>query len=163
MDATKPLVVIGCTPVYGHLMPIRAMTKLLVQRGYEVTFVSSSHYQKLVEEVGCNYVAIEGYGDWYEAEFDTRFAERKTLPSGPVQLSYDLEHVFVRSIPTQHEALQKAIKMNMERYPGRPIIQVSEYVFQGALPVTKGAGVAPTATSNLFRFLALNFAVLEVR
>ncbi|KUJ16794.1 putative UDP-glucuronosyltransferase 2A3 [Mollisia scopiformis] len=149
MDPTKPLVIIGCTPVYGHLMPIRAMAKLLVQRGYEVTFVSCSHYQKLVEEVGCHYVAIEGYGDWYEAELNTRFAERNTLPPGPVQLSYDIEHCFVRPIPTQHEAMQKAIKMNMERHPGRPIVQLSESVFQGSLPVNLGAGIKPTATMGI--------------
>lgn len=149
MDPTKPLVVIGCTPVYGHLMPVRGMAKLLVQRGYEVTFVSSSHYQKLVEEIGCHYVAIEGYGDFYEAELETRWPERNTLPAGPVQLAYDVEHAFVRVVPSQHEAMQKAIKMNMERYPGRPIVQLSETIFLGSLPAIMGAGVKPTATMGI--------------
>ncbi|CZR62296.1 related to N-glycosyltransferase [Phialocephala subalpina] len=149
MAETKPLIVFGCTPVFGHLLPVRKIAKGLIQRGYEVTFVSCSHYQKLFEEVGCNYVAIEGYGDWYEAELKTRFAHRDTLPPGPVQLAWDVEYCFVRVIPTQHEAMQKAIKLNMERYPGRPIVQLSEGVFQGSLPVTLGAGIKPTATMGI--------------
>lgn len=149
MDPTKPLVVMGCTPIYGHLIPVRAIARLLIERGYEVTFVSSSHYRRIVEEVGCHYVAIEGYGDFCEEDFETKWPERKTLPPGPAQISFDVEQCFVRPLTSQHEALQKAIKMNMEKYPGRPIVQVCESVFQGAIPVSMGAGVKPTGTMGL--------------
>lgn len=37
---TKPHIVVCATPVYGHVMPMRAIAKALIQRGYEVTFVS---------------------------------------------------------------------------------------------------------------------------
>jgi UDP:flavonoid glycosyltransferase YjiC (YdhE family) len=52
----------GCTPFYGHLMPIRVIAKDLVQRGYDVTFVTSSHYGKAIEDVGCTFVPITGVG-----------------------------------------------------------------------------------------------------
>lgn len=40
--------------------------------------------------------------------------------------------------------------MLTEKHPGRPILQVNEAVFQGALPITQGArGIKPTATLGL--------------
>lgn len=68
MANPKPLVLMSSTPVYGHLMPVRAIAKGLVAQGYEVTFVSASKYQKIMEESGCEYVALEGYADWTETE-----------------------------------------------------------------------------------------------
>src|SRR4051812_13364253 len=75
-DSTKPLLVIGSTPVYGHIMPLRSISKLLIARGYEVTFVSASQFRPALEEVGCDYVPIEGYGDFYEGDFERLFPER---------------------------------------------------------------------------------------
>ncbi|KAH8659169.1 hypothetical protein BGZ60DRAFT_382178 [Tricladium varicosporioides] len=149
-STAKPLVIIGCTPVYGHLAPVRAIAKDLIAKGFEITFVSSSHWKTTIEEIGADFVPIEGYGDWYEGDLATRWAERNLLPPGPVQLAYDLEECFIKSIPSQHEALQVAIKKLQTAHPGRPIIQVSEAVFWGALPIMSGAtGVKPTATLGL--------------
>jgi UDP:flavonoid glycosyltransferase YjiC (YdhE family) len=53
-------------------MPMRTIAKLLIASGYEVTFVSGSPYQKMIEEVGCTYVPLEGYGDWTEADIESR-------------------------------------------------------------------------------------------
>ncbi|KAF4636582.1 hypothetical protein G7Y89_g1501 [Cudoniella acicularis] len=146
-STTKPLVLIGCTPIYGHVSPIRAIAKGLISKGYEVTFVSSSHWRKIVEEIGASYVSIEGYGDYYEAELESRWPERFKLPPGPIQLKYDIENTFIKCIPSQHEAMQVALKQLKEQHPDRPIIQLSEAAFFGALPVVNGAGsVKPEAT-----------------
>ncbi|KAK0102189.1 hypothetical protein ONS95_001015 [Cadophora gregata] len=150
MASTKPLLVIGCTPIYGHIMPIRSIAKLLVARGYEVTFVSATHFRPALEEIGCDYVSIEGYGDFYEGDFESRFSERFALPQGPVQLAYDMEHVFLKVIPSQHVAMQRAIKKVSEANPGRSIVQIAESVFQGGVPITRGApGIKPTASIGI--------------
>ncbi len=150
MSDIKPLVLIGCTPIYGHLVPLRAIAKQLVDRGYEVTFVSASHYQKMFEEVGCTYVPFEGYADYWEGDIPIRWPVRATLPPGPVQMSYELEHWFYRAIPGQHEALQKAMKMLTERYPARPIVQLCEGFCQGGVPISLGApGLKPTGTLGI--------------
>lgn len=60
MASLKPLVLISVTPVYGHLMPIRAIGKELIARGYEVTFVTGSPYKKLLEDIGASHVPLEG-------------------------------------------------------------------------------------------------------
>jgi hypothetical protein len=131
-------------------MPIRAIAKGLVAKGYEVTFVSASKYQKIMEEVGCDYVALEGYSDFTEADLATGWPERDNYPPGPLQLAFDVEHFFVRVIPGQYEAAQKGLKMFSEKYPGRAVIQVNEGLFQGALPIVKGApGIKPAGTLGI--------------
>jgi UDP:flavonoid glycosyltransferase YjiC (YdhE family) len=101
---------------------MRTIAKLLIASGYEVTFVSGSPYQKMMEEVGCTYVPLEGYGDWTEADIESRWPERKLLLPGPQQLSFDIEECFMKSIPSQFEASQKAMKMLREKSPGRKIV-----------------------------------------
>jgi UDP:flavonoid glycosyltransferase YjiC (YdhE family) len=145
--STKPLVLICSTPIYGHLMPIRAIAKELIARGYEITFVTGSAYRKVIEEIGATFFPLSGYADFTEAEIDTRWPVRKTLTPGPEQLTYDMEHVFVRAVPSQHEAQQAALKMLNETHPGRPIVLVNEAVYLGSIPGMLGApGLRPTAS-----------------
>jgi hypothetical protein len=47
--------------------------------------------------------------------------ENSLLP-GPQQLSFDIEECFMKSIPSQFEASQKAMKMLREKSPGRKIV-----------------------------------------
>ena len=146
----KPLVLLGCTPCYGHVMPIRAVAKDLVERGYEVTMVSSNHYKTHIEDIGASFVPVLGFGDWYEGDFDTRWPAKNTLAPGREQLAHDIEEVFVKSLTTQHEALQTALRDLTEKYPGRPIVQVNEGFFLGALAITQSAkGIQPTGTLGL--------------
>lgn len=44
-------------------MPIRAIGKELIARGYEVTFVTGSAYKKLLEDMGASHVPLEGYAE----------------------------------------------------------------------------------------------------
>jgi hypothetical protein len=90
------------------------------------------------------------YGDWYDADLETRFGERKNLEPGIPQLLYDFDAIFLKSIPSQHEALQKALEMLTEKHPGRPIVLVNEGFFWGGLPFTRNArGIKPTATLGI--------------
>jgi hypothetical protein len=56
----------------------------------------------------------------------------------------------MKSIPSQFEASQKAMKMLREKYPGRKIIQVSDGMYSRSLPVTRGArGLEPDGTLGI--------------
>lgn len=148
--ATKPLVLICVTPIYGHVMPIRAIGKELINKGYEVTFVTGSHYKESLEAIGASLVPIEGYGDYTEGEIDSRWPVRKTLESGPIQLAFDLENCFINSIPSQYEAQQRALKLVDEQQPGRPVVLVTEGMFLGSIPGFLGArGLRPTASLSI--------------
>jgi hypothetical protein len=146
----KPLVLLGCTPFFGHMSPIRAIAKDLVERGYKVTMVSSSYYKNFIEEVGAIFAPIVGYGDFFEEALETRWVDRKKLTPGPEQLAYDIENTFVGSATSQHEALQAALAGLAEKYPGRPVVQVNESAFLGAMPIVLGAkGIKPAGTVGI--------------
>jgi UDP:flavonoid glycosyltransferase YjiC (YdhE family) len=148
--SSKPLVLICVTPIYGHVMPIRAIGKELVARGYKVTFVTGSFYKEILEAIGASLVPIEGYGDYTEADIDSKWPIRKTLPEGPIQFAYDMENCFINSIPTQYEAQQRALKLLNEQHPGRPIVLITESVFLGSIAGFLGApGLRPTASISI--------------
>ncbi|KAF7557678.1 hypothetical protein G7046_g5971 [Stylonectria norvegica] len=141
---TKPLVVLTCTPGTGHANPIKTIAKALVLEGYQVTAVSSNAYREHFEEAGCSYVAIQGYGDYADEDRDTKWPERLSMPPGPEQFAWTIEHSFIKVIPDQHVAIQKAITMLKEQHPDRPIILLNESAFLGSLPLMRGArGVKP--------------------
>ncbi|CZR69745.1 related to N-glycosyltransferase [Phialocephala subalpina] len=138
--------------VFGFYPRLRRLVRPeeLIARGYEVTFVTGSAYRKIIEEIRASLVPLSGYGDYTEAEIDERWPVRETLPKGPVQLAFDLEECFIKSIPSQHEAQQTALRILKEKHPGRPIILLNEGIFYGSLPEMAGApGLCPTAAISL--------------
>ena len=62
-----------------------------------------------------------------------------SMEPGPEQFAWTLEQSFVRVIPDQVAAVQKAITMLRERHPGRPVVLLNESAFLGSLPLKKGA------------------------
>ncbi|KAH7141836.1 putative UDP-glucuronosyltransferase 2A3 [Dactylonectria macrodidyma] len=142
--STKPLVVLTCTPGTGHANPMKTIAKALVLDGYEVTAVSASAYREHFEDAGCSYVAIQGYGDYADEDRDTKWPERVSMPPGPEQFAWTIEQSFVKVIPDQLVAVQKAITMLKEQHPNRPVVLLNESAFLGSLPLMKGArGVKP--------------------
>ncbi|KEY73876.1 hypothetical protein S7711_06086 [Stachybotrys chartarum IBT 7711] len=137
--ATKPLVVLTSTPGTGHANPMKTIAKALVLDGYEVTAVSATAYQGHFEDAGCSYVAIQGYGDYADEDRDAKWPERLSMPPGPEQFAWTLEQSFVRVIPDQLAAVQRAIAILREKYPGRPVVLLNESAFLGSLPLMRGA------------------------
>ncbi|KAK3695803.1 putative UDP-glucuronosyltransferase 2A3 [Podospora appendiculata] len=149
-DSTKPLIVLTCTPGQGHVNPIKTLAKALILEGYEVTAVSSSHYRSAFEGVGCSYVAVQGYGDYWDDDRESKWPDRALLPPGPEQFFYTIEHSFVRVIPDQFAAVQTAIKTLKDKHPARPVVLLNESAFLGSLPLMKGArGVKPDGTIGI--------------
>lgn len=66
------------------------------------------------------------------------------MPPGPEQFAWTIEQSFVKVIPDQLAAVQKAIAFLREKHPGRPVVLLNESAFLGSLPLMKGAkGVKP--------------------
>ncbi|KAF4332185.1 UDP-glucuronosyltransferase 2A3 [Fusarium beomiforme] len=144
VDHTKPLLVMTCTPGAGHVNPITTIAKALILDGYQITAVSASGYRQRFEDVGCDYVPIQGYGDYVDEDRETKWPERATMPPGPEQFAWTVEQSFVRVIPDQLIAVQKAISKTRKENPGRPVVVLNESAFLGSLPLLKGArGVKP--------------------
>ncbi|KAF7532408.1 hypothetical protein G7054_g7985 [Neopestalotiopsis clavispora] len=147
VDPAKPLVLICSTPVSGHIIPMMAITRQLVLRGYEVCFVSGSGYRKQVEAAGASFVPVGGYGDFYDLtswDLDQDWPAGKKHMEGPDCFNHDLIHIFCKSLPSQHEAIQRALKMLNNKHPYRPVILMSESLNFGPLAIQLGApGIRP--------------------
>ncbi|KAM0344916.1 hypothetical protein ACHAPU_007049 [Fusarium lateritium] len=145
-DQTKPLLVMTSTPGAGHVNPITTIAKALMLDGYQVTAVCASGYRKRFEDIGCDYVAIQGYGDYVDQDRETKWPERELMEPGPEQFSWTLEQSFIRVIPDQLAAVQKAIAKLREEHPGRPVVLLNESAYAGSLPLQRGArGPKPDA------------------
>ncbi|QPH11449.1 hypothetical protein C2857_003206 [Epichloe festucae Fl1] len=142
--STKPLVVLTSTPGAGHANPIKSIARALVRDGYQVTVVSANAYRVHFKDAGCSYVAIQGYGDYADEDRDRKWPERVAMPPGPEQFAWTIEQSFVKVIPDQLAAVQKAITKLRERHPGMPVVLLNESAFLGSLPLMRGArGVKP--------------------
>lgn len=60
---------------------------------------------------------------------------------------FDMEHIFLRPIPAQHAAIQRALRKLSEQYPGRKVVMVGEAMFKGQEAILSGApGLKPHAS-----------------
>ncbi|KAK8040977.1 UDP-glucuronosyltransferase 2A3 [Apiospora phragmitis] len=143
----KPIVLICSTPVSGHIIPMMAIAKQLVATGYDVCFVSGSGYRRQVEALGASFVSVEGYGDFYDLtswDLDQDWPEGKRRLEGPECFIHDLVHIFCKSLPSQHEAIQKVLRTLNDKHPNRPVILMTETLNFGGLPTLLGApGIRP--------------------
>lgn len=63
---------------------------------------------------------------------------------GPTCFNHDLIHIFCKSLPSQHEAIQKALKLISTQHPRRPIVFISESLNFSAMALKLGApGLRP--------------------
>ncbi|KAK4215592.1 hypothetical protein QBC37DRAFT_386174 [Rhypophila decipiens] len=157
---TKPNLILTCTPGKGHVHPISTIAKALIQAGYPLTVVSSSHYRPTFTSLGARYVAIQGYGDYWDGDRDAKWPQHALLaPGSPEQFAYALEHSFFRVIPDQLRAVQTAISQLRTESPTSPIIVLNESASVGALPLMRscdgpkpdgmiGIGINPVSLSS---------------
>ncbi|KAK3695793.1 MGT family glycosyltransferase [Podospora appendiculata] len=149
MVTNKPStqILICSTPVSGHIIPMLAIAKELVARGYDVCFVSSTGYRPQIEAAGASFVPVLGYGDYYDLtswDLDADWPAGKKHMEGPACFNHDLIHIFCKSVPSQHEAIQRALEQLTRQNPDRPIILLTESLNFGALPIVLGApGLRP--------------------
>ncbi|KAK8035552.1 UDP-glucosyltransferase B1 [Apiospora rasikravindrae] len=132
-SSAKPLIVLTCTPGAGHINPIKQLAQALVLDGYDVTVVSSSHYQPVFETIGCGYMAVQGYGDYWDEDRDAKWPERALIPPqdrsnsrGPWNTASSGSYLIT-------------IEMLREKHPGRPVVLLNESGFLGTLPIMRGA------------------------
>ncbi|KAF4633162.1 hypothetical protein G7Y89_g4965 [Cudoniella acicularis] len=132
-------------PIYGHTMPMRAVARGLVERSFDITFVSGSHFREPIEAIGARFHPLSGYSNFSEATINTRFPARTKL-AGEELGAYDNEHLFVRSMPSQYESLQLALKDLKTREPDRKVVLMVENGFLGNLPsILNAPGLKPDA------------------
>ena len=87
----KPKILVCSTPVYGHVMPLRAIARSLVQSGFSVTFLTGSDFQEAIKSIGATFVSLEDEADLTQAKVDVGYRNIfKADPAG-LQPSVDEE------------------------------------------------------------------------
>ena len=139
---TKTMVLLCASSIYGHVMPIRAIARGLIARGYDITFVTGSDYKQAIESVGATFVSLTGAADLTQANIDKWRRINKSI--SPPSLDEQLCRAFIDVIPSQHQAIQKGLESIQEKARGAKIVVVFEGQFNGVLPGILGAsGIRP--------------------
>jgi UDP:flavonoid glycosyltransferase YjiC (YdhE family) len=136
------MVLICATPVYGHVMPLRAIARALIARGYDVTFLTGSDFKESIESIGATFVALTGLANITEADMEEwHEAFKRINPPRGDQLQ---QRAFVDVIPDQHQGIQEGLQVIQKKAPGEKIVVVFEGAFKGELPGILGApGIKP--------------------
>lgn len=147
-------------PMYGHTMPMRAIARGLVRLGFSVTFVTSPHYRTAMEGIGARYEPLSGYCALSESILATRFPERATLSGQDVAI-FDTEHLFIRSLPSQYESLQAALRRVKAREPEKSTVLITDCGFLGMIAsILNPSGIKPDAHITI-GVLPLNFSSVD--
>ncbi|KAB8303359.1 hypothetical protein EYC80_004791 [Monilinia laxa] len=150
-EPLKPLLLICSSPIQGHLAPCKVIAKQLINRGYEVTFLTGTRFGPGLEAIGATFVPLQGYSDFSDlpSELAKRWPLKETF-QGPAQMLFDMEYIFVNSMISQFHSIQSALKLMTDKHPGRPIVLLHDLVFCGVFPLLLNApGIKPTAVIGI--------------
>jgi MGT family glycosyltransferase len=98
-------ILIASVPAHGHVTPLLAVARHLVDRGDSVRFLTGARFGEAVARTGARHLPLPA-----EADFDDRrdwnqiFPERAAL-HGAKAIAHDIEHVFVLPGRAQHDAV----------------------------------------------------------
>ena len=87
----KPSILVCSTPVYGHVMPLRAIARALVQRDFDVTFLTGSDFKEAIESIGATFVSLKGEADLTQAKVDAGYRNISKADPAGLQPSVDKE------------------------------------------------------------------------
>ncbi|MBO4225250.1 glycosyltransferase [Bradyrhizobium neotropicale] len=125
-------VLIASTPATGHLNPLLAVARGLIDERHEVTFLTGSVLRSRVEAIGAGFRALPAGADFDLRVMDEVVPELKTIAPGPQWLRIAMERLFVDAIPAQHAGLQLALR------DVRPDVVVGDDMIFGVLPMLLG-------------------------
>ncbi|MGE2832452.1 glycosyltransferase [Mycobacterium sp. SMC-4] len=101
-------ILIASVPIHGHVTPLLAVARHLVDRGDDVRFLTGSRFADPVSATGARHIALAGEADYDDrVDSDVRFPQRAAL-RGIKAVAFDIEHMFVRPVPAQIEAVMTA-------------------------------------------------------
>jgi UDP:flavonoid glycosyltransferase YjiC (YdhE family) len=124
-------ILIVSTPAMGHLNPLLAIGRILIDEGHELVFLTGTYLRGRIEGIGARFHPLPS-----EADIDPRESvssdELKGIPPGPKWLRVAIERFFVDKIPAQFSGMCKLLR----EFPADIII--GDDMFFGILPMLLG-------------------------
>ena len=125
-------ILMASTPATGHLNPMLAIARILIEEGHAVTLLTGTRLRDRVERAGARFRPLPGKADFDPADVFTRAPELKTLPPGPQWHRLAFERLFADSIAPQFDGIQDSLLDS----PADVI--VADSMFFGVLPMLLG-------------------------
>lgn len=124
------------TPVHGHVTPMLAAAADLVARGHRVIVLTGSRFAAGVAAAGAEFRALDGIADFDDRDIDSYLPDRDRY-RGLAQAQYDIQRIFVRTIPEQYRAVAEIIRVD------RPAAILVDAAFAGVAPLLFSDGPRP--------------------
>src|SRR3954453_9930631 len=93
------------TPLYGHVTPMVAIGKRLVDRGHRVSLLTGRKYAGTVSGAGIGFLPLPADVDYDDAHLDEWLPDRDRY-RGIASGRYDILGMFLRPLAAQYRALQ---------------------------------------------------------
>lgn len=97
-----------CTPAHGHVAPVLAVARHLVDGGHRVRVLTSARYGERVAATGAELLPLPLEADVDLDRPDDAFPERVAL-TGAAAIRFDMHHLFLRPGRAQYAALRAAL------------------------------------------------------
>jgi MGT family glycosyltransferase len=139
------------SPIQGHVAPVLATARDLVERGHDVTVLTGSRFRDAVERTGAAHRSLAGIADFDDRNMQDHLPDRDRH-RGIGKLQYDVQTIFVKPVPEQTRAVERAVA---ELAPDAILV---DSAFAGILPLllddpssrppVLAAGVIPLSQSS---------------
>src|SRR3954447_8572607 len=96
------------SPIYGHVTPMVAIGRGLVERGHSVTVLTGRKYADAVRSAGLAFRALPAEADYDAAHLEDSRPDRHRYHGGAAR-RYDILGLFVRPLVPQYRALSEAL------------------------------------------------------
>ena len=101
-------ILLASTPVHGHVTPLLAVSRFLVDAGHSVRFLTGKRYRDAVEATGAVFLPLPAEADYDDSDVDAAFPGRVGR-TGVAGIRYDMATIFLRPAGAQLRALDAAI------------------------------------------------------
>lgn len=130
------------TPVHGHVTPLLAVARHLVDRGHRVLFLTGGRYAARVIATGATFLPLPAEADYDDTDMDAAFPGRVGL-TGPAGIRYDMTTIFLRPASAQLAAVDAIVAEH-----GVDVV-LAESLFLGAALLSTRPRASRPAVVNL--------------
>ena len=96
------------TPVHGHVTPLLAVSRYLVQQGHRVRFLTGQRYADKVRGTGAEFLALPAGADYDDTDMNVAFPGR-VGKTGVAAIRWDVSNIFLAPAPMQIRAVDDAV------------------------------------------------------